>query len=304
MNKLAFWLEVRKEHLKDLLESNFNENEDYIIEINKTNGKGKGKGGNNTKLVMLTYTCAKMLCMISRTPKAYIIRKFYIDLEKLIITYKDSIVKDLNNQLGIKISNKEIIEKNKNKGLIYVLKIDDTTDLKNFKSTENMKAKIGNSGDLQKRMKQYNVGSVNELPIVFVYLTDDYIELEKCLKECLQRYQIKSNQEKYYIDLDFIKETIKYCTIRKAILIKQNKKLLNKKDDRKYLIILDSENLQYADELLKSTKSNKTKKNNKKTSKLSSKQTSKKTSKQSNKIKKNNKKTSKLSSKKTSNKNK
>ena len=69
------------------MESNFNENEDYIIEINKKNGKGKGKGGNNTKLVMLTYTCAKMLCMISRTPKADIIRKFYIDLEKLIITY-------------------------------------------------------------------------------------------------------------------------------------------------------------------------------------------------------------------------
>ena len=42
---------------------------------------------------MLTYTCAKMLCMISRTPKANIIRKFYIDLEKLIITYKDSIDK-------------------------------------------------------------------------------------------------------------------------------------------------------------------------------------------------------------------
>jgi hypothetical protein len=34
LSKLAFWLEVRKEHLKDLLMSNFNENEDYIIEKN------------------------------------------------------------------------------------------------------------------------------------------------------------------------------------------------------------------------------------------------------------------------------
>jgi phage anti-repressor protein len=257
LTKLAFWLEVRKEHLKDLLVSNFNEDEDYIIEKNKPNGKGKGIGKNNTKIVMLTYTCAKMLCMISRTPKANIIRKFYIDLEKLIITYKDSIVKDLNNQLGIKISNKEIIEKNKNKGLVYVLKIDDNTNLENFKETNVMEAKIGNSEDLKNRMKQYNVGSVNELPIVFVYLTDDYIELEKCLKDCLQRYQIKSKQEKFLIDLEFIKETIKYCTVRKAILIKQNKKLLNKKDDRKYLIIVDNQNLEYADELLtKSIKKN------------------------------------------------
>ena len=112
LGKLAFWLEVRKEHLKDLLKSNFNENEDYMTELKNLNdnGKGKGKGGNNKKMVLLTYTCAKMLCMISKTPKANIIRKFYIDLEKLIITYKDSIVKDLNNQLGIKVSNKETIE--------------------------------------------------------------------------------------------------------------------------------------------------------------------------------------------------
>ena len=121
---------------------------------------------------------------------------------------------------------------------------------------------------------------LNKLPIVFVYLTDDYIELKKCLKDCLQRYQIKSKQEKFLIDLEFIKETIKYCTIRKAILIKQNKKLLNKKDDRKYLIIVDSQNLEYADELLTKTKKisiNPGKKNNsKKSSKKSSKNPSKK----------------------------
>jgi hypothetical protein len=139
-------------------------------------------------------------------------------------------------------------------------------------------------------MKEYNVGTINELPIVFVYLTDDYIELEKCLKDCLKQYQIKSNQEKYYIDLDFIKETIKYCTIRKAILLKQNKKLLNQKDNKKFVIILDNENINYAEELLKPTKNIKknksqVKKINKKKSKKTSK-TIKKISKKKN-IKKN-----------------
>jgi phage anti-repressor protein len=285
LNKLAFWLEIRKGHLKDLLVSNFAENEDYIIEKNKSDGKGKGKGKNNVKVVMLTYACAKTLCMISRAQKAAIIRNFYIDLEKLIITYKDSIVRDLNNQLGIKLSNKELIEKNKNKGLIYVLKIDDDTNLENYKETDVIQTKLGNSEELKKRMKQYNVGSINELPIVFVYLTDDYVELEKCLKDCLRRYQIKAGQEKYLIDLAFIKETIKYCTIRKAILIKQNKKLLNKKDDRKFLIILDNQNLKHADELVSGTKNTSVvsneKSNSKKTSKKFSKKPSKKPSKKS-----------------------
>ena len=104
LEKLAFWLEIQKGHLKELLESNFNIDEDYIILKKDKNGKGKGIGGNNRKPVMLTYNCAKMLCMISKTPKANIIRKFYIDLEKLIIIYKDSIIKDLNNQSNIKIS--------------------------------------------------------------------------------------------------------------------------------------------------------------------------------------------------------
>ena len=120
---MAFWLEVKKGHLKTLLEDKFVEDEDYIIEAKPKSGKGLGIGKNNIKKVMLRYACAKELCMISKCKKASIIRKFYIDLEKLIITYKDSIVRDLNNQLGINAYNKQLIDKHKNKGLIYVLKI-------------------------------------------------------------------------------------------------------------------------------------------------------------------------------------
>ena len=94
LEKLAYWLEVRKDNLKTLLESNFAENEDYIIYKNK-DGKGMGSGYNKRKNIMLNYTCAKELCMLSRSEKSSVIRKFYIDLEKLIITYKDSIVRDL-----------------------------------------------------------------------------------------------------------------------------------------------------------------------------------------------------------------
>ena len=105
LNKLAYWLENKKYHLMRLVESNFIENKDYIIESTKTNGIGKGKGGNNTKIILLTYTCAKLLCMISRSPKADIIRKYFINFEKLIINYKDSIVKNLNDKLISSIIN-------------------------------------------------------------------------------------------------------------------------------------------------------------------------------------------------------
>jgi superfamily II DNA or RNA helicase/phage anti-repressor protein len=88
LEKIASWLEVRKEHLKDLLINNFKENEDYIELKNTNNGKGIGRGKNNRKIIMLKYMCAKELCMISRTKKSQIIRKFFIDVEKLLITHK------------------------------------------------------------------------------------------------------------------------------------------------------------------------------------------------------------------------
>ena len=295
LNNLAFWLEIRKDNLKVLLQSNFNEDDDYVIEETKLNGKGKGKGGNNTKNILLTYTCAKLLCMISKTPKADVIRKFYIDLEKLIITYKDSIVKDLNNQLGIHISNKQIIDENKNKGLIYILKVDETKDI-NYQ--DDMIVKIGSTHDIEARMKQYNVGRVNELPIIFVYLSDNINELETCINQNLKSYQVKYNTETFNIDVPFIKDTIKYCTKKNALLLKQNKRLFNKKDNKKFLIIIDKERLDRVDEIL--GKINKM--STKKSSKILPKKTTKKTSKKTSKVlpKKITKKSSKILPKKTS----
>ena len=141
-----------------------------------------GKGKNNRKVIMLRYTCAKELCMISRSPKSSVIRKFYIDLEKLLITYKDSIVNDLNEQLGIKDINKKIIEENKNKGMIYILKLEKG----DFKDDEPMKIKVGSTIEIGDRIKQYNVGRINELPIVFAYLTHNVDKIEKCIRQKLK----------------------------------------------------------------------------------------------------------------------
>ena len=258
---ICTWLDVRKDQAKRLLEFNFSINQDYI-EYKQTGLKGTGK--NNIKIILLTYTCAKLLCMISKCEKASTIRNYYIELEKLLITYKDNIVNDLNNQLGIKTTNKEIIDKNNKTGLIYVLKVDDEVH------------KIGNSKDIKKRMKQYNVGHINELPIVFVYKTTDIEDVEKCVKDNLKKYRVKknANNEIFKIDKEFIKDTILYCNKRNSIKLKQNIKLFNKKDNSNWLIIIDKDNDINFNELYKKT----SKKASKKTSKKISKNTSKKTS--------------------------
>ena len=195
---IAKWLNVRKDDLKRLLISNFTKNIDYIE--NKLSGE-KGTGINNRINVFLTYTCSKLLCMISKSKKASIIRNFYIELEKLIISYKDNIVNDLNKQLCIINNNNNIIQENDNTGLIYILKVEDET------------YKIGSTNLLKKRMKQYNVGRLNELPIVYVFKCKYINAVEKCIKNNLIDYKLKKhkNNEIFKIDDDFIKETVIHC---------------------------------------------------------------------------------------------
>ena len=240
LDNIAFWLEIRKDNLKTLLESNFVKNQDYIE--TKPEFKLAGRGTNNIKLVMLTYTCAKLLCMISKCEKASLIRNYYIELEKLLIKHKDDIVENLNRQLGVQTKNKEIINKNKHHGLIYILKVEDEVH------------KIGKSIEIKNRMKAYKVGRIHELPIVFVYKTDSINEIEKCIKDNLKQYQLKNKTELFKIDLDFIKDTIGYCTKKNALLLKRDKKLYEADDNKNWLIIIDKENIDNVDELFKKVK--------------------------------------------------
>jgi phage anti-repressor protein len=283
LNLIAKWLDVRKDNLKVLLQSNFTLNQDFI-EFKPQGVKTIGKGSNNTKHVMLTYECAKQLCMISKSEKATLIRKYYIELEKLIIKYKDEINDSINRQLGIKVKNDKIIEENKDHGLIYILKSDEDT------------YKIGNTQELKRRMTQYNVGHKYELPIVFVFKTNRATEIEKCLKINLERYQAKNKTELYSVDLEFIRDTVKYCTKTDAIIVKKNTKLYNNTND-KYVIIIDREDLD-VNSLYKKPKVYQKKTPVKKDSKKGSKPNSKKLSKTTSKA--NSKKASKPNSKKYS----
>ena len=82
--------------------------------------------------ILLTYKCAKSLCMLSKSDKSSMVRKYYI--EKLLIKHKDG-MSSLYQQIGIKQSNKKIIEQNKDTVLIYILKTENNT---------NERFKIGN----------------------------------------------------------------------------------------------------------------------------------------------------------------
>jgi len=95
---------MRKSKLKQNLIENYSKNIDYIS--NKTLVHPKvhqeaSHGGHNKKLILLTPDCFKMLCMRSRTVKADKVRQYYVDLEKLIDSYKDTIINNQNKKISI-----------------------------------------------------------------------------------------------------------------------------------------------------------------------------------------------------------
>ena len=193
--------------------------------------------------------------MISKSEKASIIRNFYIELEKLIITYKDNIVNDLNRQLEILKNNEKIIKQNNDEGLIYILKVADET------------YKIGSTTQLKQRMTQYNVGRIDQLPIVYVYKSNNIKEVDKCIKDNLKNYKLKKqkNNEIFNVDDEFIKDTIIYCN-KKSIKLKENIKLSKSNKVDNWLIIIDTKNKNET-RLYKPVKQYQRKKTSKKTSK-------------------------------------
>jgi phage anti-repressor protein len=181
---IAKWLDIKEVKLKELLTNNFIKEIDYIIDKNNINN------------LVLSPKCCKLLCMMSESEKANLIRTYYIDLEKLIIKYKEEIVNDLDKQMNIKNNSNEMFENDK--GLIYILKVKDGLyKLKYISENKN-------------KTKKY------KLPIVFIFKIDYDIEGHiDLIKKELKKYRYKNKTRTYKIDLELIKRNIKYsCNIK------------------------------------------------------------------------------------------
>lgn len=186
---IAKWLDIKEEKLKELLTNNFIKEIDYIIDKKNTNN------------LVLSPKCCKLLCMMSESKKANLIRTYHIDLEKLIVKYKEEIVNDLDKQMNIKQnSNKELFENDPqedDKGLIYILKVRDGI------------YKLKYISEKKNKTKKY------KLPIVFIFKIENYIEahIDK-IKKNLNKYIYKNKTRTYKIDLELLKGKIKYsCDI-------------------------------------------------------------------------------------------
>ena len=193
---MAKWLKSRKDALKKTLVESYTKNIDYMS-LQPRLERGK-HGGQNKEIVLLTEDCFKMMCMRSNTKDADKVRYYYVTLEKLVVIYKDDIIKNQQKKIDQLTSN---LTKNKFpiKGAIYVISID-------------YGFKIGKTGDLNKRYGLYKSAHKDNPDIKYVFYSHDIDRVEKCIKNVLVYEEYRDRKEFYVLELVDIIAAIKDCS--------------------------------------------------------------------------------------------
>lgn len=189
------WLKVRKDHLKRLLISKFDENYDYVIE--KATKKHKNANGSAPiEKIMITPNCFKELCMISQTAKAKEVRKYFIEMEKLVKRYHEQIQENMYKEIGLLKYNQKPKSKIKG-GVLYVLRA---------LNTDTTLYKLGKTKDLKNRLKTYNSGNANDVEPEFIISVKDIDATEACVKGLLKSLDIVNTKKCMILIYRFLKK--------------------------------------------------------------------------------------------------
>lgn len=205
LDLVSKWTKIYKKNLIVTLKKSFKLNKDYTIELSKNPNKTVARA-NNYKKVMITPECFKTLMMRSSSKKANDIRAYFIEVEHILIKYREDLVRGLQQRVS-QLENNQKPKYESKKGFIYVLKTSDSS-----KSVY----KIGRTTNLRKRLATYNTTEADDVEVLFAYECDDLKAVEGCVKALLQDKRYRKYKEYYQADLDMIKYFITNCNNMKV----------------------------------------------------------------------------------------
>lgn len=202
LDDIAFWLDINKDKIQKTLFNNYIKNIDYKILLPFKGERVESHGGHNKKLILLIPDCFKLLCMRSRTEKAEKVRKYYIDIEKLIDSYKDTIINNQNKKISI-LENDMKKEKYPKGGYCYIFEEIDNIGEKYYR--------IGQSQDMNKRMANHNSSNIHKKIVIFKIKTSNILHYENCLRGSMYDFRYKNNKDYYKLPFDKLKYAVQNC---------------------------------------------------------------------------------------------
>jgi predicted GIY-YIG superfamily endonuclease len=195
------WLGVPKFNLMKTLKASYSMGSDFTV--SKPPVKLAGRGRNTRRMVLLMPDCFKMLCMQSKSPRAHQVREYYLAVEKTLLRYRQEIVDAMEQRIRqLEANQRPLGTSVQRTGVLYVLRSPDGGMTR---------YKLGQTSDLMKRLQSHNSAVGDRLEIVFVYKTENMVQVEACVKAVLKKHQYAKYKEVYEADLDVIKHAITSC---------------------------------------------------------------------------------------------
>lgn len=203
LDSVAHWLGITKSNLHVTLKASYTLGIDYSVNLT-TNPRITGKYGRNSyKHILLTPDCFKRLCMRSRGKRAEDVRTYFIQLEALVVKYKDQMMQGMREEIDRleKTRRPSALGSAASPGYIYVIRASASKD---------SVFKVGRTVDLRRRLRDHG-SSRDDMEVVYTYRTENVNEVEGCLKSWLKPKQYRKYKEVYQVDIGIIKQLIDGC---------------------------------------------------------------------------------------------
>jgi phage anti-repressor protein len=204
------WLEVTKGNLKRLLVDNFDKEFDYSIEKNTV--KRKTTGATTITTIYITPNCFRELCMMSKTNRAKLVRKYFIEMENIVKKFHTNTRIEMEKTIGLLKANQKP-KVNDVGGKIYILKA--------LNSNVTL-YKLGKTKDLKNRLNTYNSvltlqvtdqrGNANDVEPLFKINVNNIQAIEDCVKGLVKSFQYRKHKEVYEIKFDILTKLMKACS--------------------------------------------------------------------------------------------
>lgn len=186
---VAKFLEISNDTLLNRLQNKYSDGESYKENIDFT----KVKTSSQNVDYMLNYPCFEKICMASQTERGAEVRSYFSKLRTFLTDYQEKIYEIFNNSTIVKD-----VSKNK---CIYIIALDENKDI----------YKIGRTENLANRIKNYQVGKIDNVDIKYLAIVEDPLLIENCIKLFLNKYQYKEKTEIYKMSLTEITYIIEKC---------------------------------------------------------------------------------------------
>ena len=185
----AKYLGILTQTLRFRLQNKFGKGKFYFEKVDFIKIKhGRGR----TLTYMINYPCFERLAMGGDTSQSEIIRSYFIKLREFLTTNHRVIYQAMENKELAKYSGFESI---------YFFAIDNRKHI----------FKIGHTMNILQRLRNYNIGRINEVDLKYFAIVKNRLLIEKCVKLVLKNNQILPNKEIYQVDPGALKKVIDEC---------------------------------------------------------------------------------------------